>query len=266
MGAQVRGFGFLHDGGVDTLHHFFGSAPFAARPPGVTSARDPGNLAGFQSVLPVVEDRAACVAEFRAISDSRFAEMPPGLELCRAASPVPDVCFLDPAQPACATALAAIGAERGDPQFAATFLQIVRPGCFRMGSTLQGGDETGSCFPAGLRDRTDMEAFILAFDTHLEPMVGQQLTLADERDEPSLLGAMLGVAERGGCDIAARQGSHGYLMITPRPMRPERSVLRDATGDRHQLAELQRRDEPVTLTCYPPQPGRAEARRTAFSR
>ena len=35
MGEQVRGFGFLHDGGVDTLHHFFGSAPFAARPPGV---------------------------------------------------------------------------------------------------------------------------------------------------------------------------------------------------------------------------------------
>jgi hypothetical protein len=266
LGPQVRGFGFFHDGGVDTLHHFFGSAPFTARPPGVTSPRDPGNLAGFQSVLPVVDDRAACVAEFRAISDSRFAEMPPGLELCRAASPVPDVCFLDPAQPACATALAAIGAERGEPQFATTFLQAVRPGCFRMGSTLQAGDESGSCFPAGLRDRTDMEAFILAFDTHLEPMVGQQLTLDAARDEPPLLAAMLGVAERGGCDIAARQGSHGYLMITPRPTRPERSVLRAAAGDRRLLAELRRRDGPVTLTCYPPQPGRAEARRTAFSR
>lgn len=266
MGAQVRGFGFFHDGGVDTLHHFFGSAPFAARPPGVLSPRDPGNLTGFQTVLPAPGERAACVAEFRAISDERFATMPPGLELCRAASPVPDVCFLDPANVACASALAAIGAERGDPQFAATFSRELRPGCFRMGSTLQAGDPTGSCFPEGLRDRTDMEAFVLAFDTNLEPMVGQQLTLRDERAEPPLLAAMLGVAERGGCDIAARQGSRGYLMVTPRPARPERSVLRAAAGERRTLAELRQRDEPLTLTCYPPRPDRAEARRTAFSR
>jgi hypothetical protein len=265
MGPQVRGFGFFHDGGVDTLHHFFGSAPFAARPPGVTSPRDPGNLAAFQTVLPALEDRAACVAELRAISDARFAEMPPGLELCRAASPVPDLCFLEPASAACAAALAAIGAERGDPQFAATFLNV-RPSCFRMGSTLQAGEESGSCAPEGLRERTDMEAFVLAFDTNLEPMVGQQLTLADDEAEPPLLAAMLGVAERGGCDVAARQGARGYLMLSPRPTRPGRSVLRDASDDRRTLAELRRRDEPITLTCYPPQPGRAEARRTAFSR
>jgi hypothetical protein len=101
-----------------------------------------------------------------------------------------------------------------------------------------------------------------------------------------MLAAMLAVAERGGCDIAARQGSRGYLMSAPRPARPERSVLLDASGDRHTLGELlhdervhdellhdervqgqsRHDDDPVTLTCYPPQPGRAEARRTAFSR
>jgi hypothetical protein len=266
MGAQVRGFGFFHDGSVDTLHHFFGSAPFAARPPGILGTRDTGNLAGFQSVLPAPGDRAACVAEFRAISDTRIDEMPPGLELCRAGSPVPDVCFLAPADVACGSALAAIAAERGDPQFPATFLREVRPSCFRMGSMLQRGEPTGSCFPEGLRDRTDMEAFMLAFDSNLEPMVGQQLTLADDRAAPPLVAAMLGVAARQGCDVAARQGSRGYLMSKPRPERPERSVLLDASGQRRTLAELRRQGEPITLTCYPPQPDRAEARRTAFSR
>jgi hypothetical protein len=280
MGAQVRGFGFFHDGSVDTLHHFFGSAPFAARPPGFLSPYDPGNLTGFQGVLPAPAERAACVAEFRAISDARFAEMPPGLELCRAASPVPDLCFLDPTNPACTSALAAIGAERGDPLFVLNFLTSVRLSCFRMGSTLQGGEPGGTCFPEGLRDRTDMEAFMLAFDTNLEPMVGQQLTLADDiaadgaaadgaaggRAQPLLLASMLAVAERGGCDIAARQGARGYLMSNPRPARPERSELRDAAGDRHTLGELRSEGDPITLTCYPPQPGRAEARRTAFSR
>ncbi|HTV21085.1 MAG TPA: hypothetical protein VMG12_20510, partial [Polyangiaceae bacterium] len=266
MGPQLRGFGFFHDGGVDTLHHFFGSAPFTARPAAFLSPYDPGNPAGFQTVLPAPEDRAACVAEFRAIDDARFAEMPPGLDLCRAESPVPDVCFLDPGDGECGRALAAIGAERGDPLFAGTFSAGVRPSCFRMGSTLQGGDASGSCFPEGLRDRTDMEAFMLAFDTNLEPMVGQQITLGGAQADPALLAAMLGVAERGGCDIAARQGSRGYLMITPRPGRPDRSVLRDARDERYRLGELRREGEPVTLTCLPPQAGQAEARREAFSR
>jgi len=267
MGRQVRGFGFLHDGSVDTLHHFFSSAPFSARPPGVTSPRDPGNLLGFQAVLPVASDRAACVAEFRSISDERFAEMPAGLELCRAASSVPDLCFLEPTNAACTGALAAIAAERGDPAFVASFVREVRLSCFRMGSMLQGGDPSGSCFPEGLRDRADMEAFMLAFDTNLEPMVGQQLTLhAEALEPPALLGAMLRVAARGGCDIAARQGAAGYSLPTPRPAQPELSVLVDVSGDERTLGALSSGSDPLTLTCYPPQPGQAEARRAAFSR
>jgi hypothetical protein len=217
-------------------------------------------------VLPVAQDRAACVAEFRAISDARFAEMPPGLELCRRSSPVPDVCFVDPANAACEPALSAIGAERGEPGFVARFLRELRPSCFRMGSTLEDGAPGGSCFPEGLRDRTDMEAFVLAFDTNLEPMVGQQLTLHADAEPPALLAAMLGVAARAGCDVAARQGSGGYLMLEPSPARPGRSVLVDGSGELHTLASLLRRTDPITLTCHPPQPGLAEARRAAFSR
>jgi hypothetical protein len=267
MGEQVRGFGFLHDGSVDTMHHFFGSAPFAARPPGTVSRRDPGNPTAFQSVLPAPDSRAACVAEFRAISDARFAEMPPGLELCRANSPIPDVCFLDPSGPVCTPVLAELAAQRGEPGFAASFAASVRPNCFRMGSTLQSGAASGSCFPEGLRDRTDMEAFVLAFDTNLEPMVGQQITIhPSPREAPPLLESMLTVAARGGCDVAARQGAVGYLMTLPHAKDPDRSELSDVAGHRRRLSDLRRRAEPLTLTCYPPHPSQAEARRSAFSR
>jgi hypothetical protein len=267
VGAQVRGFGFLHDGGVDTMHHFFGSAPFGARPAGVTSPRDPGNANAFQTVLPSATTRAACVTELRAISDARFAEMPPELALCRSSSPIPDVCFLDPSNGVCTSALAAIGDERGEPAFGATFLRDVRPSCFRMGSMLQEGDASGSCFPEGLRDRTDMEAFMLAFDSNLEPMVGQQITLrASELTTPPLLVSMLSVAARGGCDVAARQGTTGYLMTRAQASRPASSELIDRFGRPRRLGESWTAVEPITLTCYPPQAGHAEARRAAFSR
>jgi DNA-binding beta-propeller fold protein YncE len=42
-GDQVRGFGFLHDGSVDTMFRFFGGTVFAARAPGTLAASDPGN-------------------------------------------------------------------------------------------------------------------------------------------------------------------------------------------------------------------------------
>jgi DNA-binding beta-propeller fold protein YncE len=48
-GDQVRGFGFLHDGSVDTVFRFHGGAVFARTPPTATS---PGNPGGF----PVITD------------------------------------------------------------------------------------------------------------------------------------------------------------------------------------------------------------------
>jgi hypothetical protein len=44
MGDQVRGFGFLHDGSVDTLNRFHSTVLFVQRPAG---AGDPGNPDGF---------------------------------------------------------------------------------------------------------------------------------------------------------------------------------------------------------------------------
>lgn len=43
LGAQVRGFGFAHDGAVDTLYRFFSALQFAPRPAGTIAPDDPGN-------------------------------------------------------------------------------------------------------------------------------------------------------------------------------------------------------------------------------
>jgi hypothetical protein len=97
-------------------------------------------------------------------------------------------------------------------------------------------------------------------------MVGQQVTLRDDRRRPELLGAMLMAAKRGDCDIALRASRTGYLMTRPDPERPERSRLIDARGRERRLGDLEDGGGPLTLTCYPPQAEQAEARRSAFSR
>jgi hypothetical protein len=269
-GEQVRGYGYLHDGSVDTVHHFLGTTPFAVRAPRTLNARDPGTVTAFHPFLPSADSRQACVSEFRRVPDAAFEQFPaslrPALTLCRASSPVPDICFLEPTTRECQLALAALGDALGNPEFGATFLRI-RPLCFQMGSMLQGGLDDGSCFPAGLRERTEMEDFIVAFDSNLKPMVGQQVTLQGSRPPPpDLLASMLTAARRGDCDVALRTGDKGYLMTRPDPVRPRQSRLIDARGRERRLAELEARGEPLTLTCYPPQVERAEARRSAFSR
>lgn len=52
MGDQIRGFGFLHDGSVDTPFRFFHATLFAARPAGTLSPADPGNPGGFLFAPP----------------------------------------------------------------------------------------------------------------------------------------------------------------------------------------------------------------------
>ena len=46
-GDQIRGFGFFHDGSVDTIFRFHGANSFVARPAGAVSEFDFGNQGGF---------------------------------------------------------------------------------------------------------------------------------------------------------------------------------------------------------------------------
>jgi hypothetical protein len=259
-GPQVRGFGFFHDGVTDTLQRFHGAAVFA---------RSRNNPDGLDVALPDPATRAACVQRFRAATAADVASAPPDLRpllgLCVASGPLPELCFTDPDGAACRAALDAAAVALGQPDLPRIFSTRVLPFCFQLGSMLEAGSEQGVCYPSGLRERAQMESFMLAFDNNLKPMVGQQLTLALGATSTPALRALLASAHRGHCDLALRQANHGYLMTRPEPDAPERSRLRTRDGDSLVLGDLSRRG-PVTFTCYPRQRDQAEARRSAFSR
>jgi hypothetical protein len=260
-GPQVRGFGFFHDGVADTLHRFHGATAF------VRSSDNPDALDAFE---PRAEQRAACVARFRQAPSALFAaaseQIRRFLPLCTAQGPLPDLCFTDAGAPECQAALAAAGAELGLDVLPEIFAENIEPICFQLGSMAEGGSPDGVCYPAGLRERAQMESFMLAFDTNLKPMVGQQLTLTREHPDDARLPALLAAAAAGDCDVALSQRGRGYLLIQPNTAQPGRSGLQDRAGQQLLLHELTARGGPVTLTCHPSAANRAEARRAAFGR
>jgi DNA-binding beta-propeller fold protein YncE len=269
MGPQVRGSGFSHDGSIDTLHRFHGATAFIARDPGTISPNDPGNPGGLNHVLPVAETRAACVQRFRSAPAGALSSLPPdrraALAVCRSASPVPDVCFLEPHGDVCQQALAAIAVERGEPDFPAAFVNVLRFGCYQLGSMLERGSPDGACYPEGLTERAELESFMIAFDSNLKPMVGQQVTVRDaSRYGSATVLALFDAAERGHCDIALRQKNRARLVTQADGADPERSRIVDADGRESRLSELSPRAGAITFTCYPPSPTHAEATRSAF--
>jgi hypothetical protein len=259
QGPQVRGVSFLHDGAVDTVERFHAAVVFVARS---------DNPSGFEAVFPAARTRAACVDEFRAGSTDVLGPIAPelrsALALCSSASPIPDVCFLDPSSAACQQALQALGDAVDQPEFPATFVNQILPACFQFGSMLEGGSADGVCTPNGLRERAEMESCMLVLDYNLKPKVGQKLNLHGSSGNATFLRQLLRSAQLGQCDLALRQANQGYLLTQADAERSERSVLRRANGRSTTLGRLRRDADPITLTCYPPFPDRAEARRSAF--
>lgn len=261
QGPQVRGFGFLHDGSTDTVHRFVGAELFV---------KDAANERGIDANLPTPDRQEACVPIFRSASllDIESVTDDPALrsalELCPDSGQVPQTCFLEPDALACQDALIALAIELDRPALVDEF-PLIRGMCFQFGSMLEGGSEKGSCASERLVARDQMEKFVLAFDTNLKPMVGQQLTLKGNHS-PTMLTDILNAANEGACDLAARAGGKGYLIIEPNPAKSAFSLLEGADGKLLRLARLSKTEGPITLTCYPPAPGAAEARRSAFDR
>ena len=114
--------------------------------------------------------------------------------------------------------------------------------------------------PAGDGLRHAVEAFVLAFDSNLKPIVGQQVTLGRAPSNEALSRAALLVAraEAGDCDLVAKgfapSGRRGYLYTGAGWFRTDRAG--DAAIDEATLRA--RHDGPnrsVTLTCTPPGSG-----------
>jgi hypothetical protein len=136
----------------------------------------------------------------------------------------------------------------------APLIDTVR-GCALWGATLEQvlPNGTEACHAAGLDDKADMEDFVLAFDSNLKPIVGQQVTLsADSASAAHMrLALLLSEAERGHCELAAHSGDTGYFY-------DGRDFVRH-DGVRFSPRELTRRviaRAPVTFTAVPLKEGR----------
>ena len=159
QGDQVRGFGFVHDGSVDTLNRFHTALLFTQRAPGTAGPLDPGNPDGF------------------------------------------------------------------------------------------------ALTPDGFLKRRQVEQFLLAFDSNLAPIVGQQVTVTAYNGDIAEPRAQLFLerAAHGDCDVVAKKNGRGFVYQSGF-FRP------DSTSDSPMtlsqlIASASANKGEVTFTCVPPGSG-----------
>ena len=160
MGNQIRGFGFLHDGSVDTLNRFHTTQLFVQRLPGTTGPQDPGNLGGF----PLT--------------------------------------------------------------------------------------------PGGFLLRRQVEQFMLAFDSNLAPIVGQQVTMTarNQFEAGQRLELFMERAAQGECDLVAKSKEGGYLFQSAGLFRRDQRAAPLVSAARLRALASQHEGE-ITFTCVPPGSG-----------
>jgi len=132
----------------------------------------------------------------------------------------------------------------------AALVQDVRD-CAVWGATLERALSSGTdaCHASGLDDRADMESFLLAFDSNLKPVVGQQVTigLVPGVQTRARLQLLIAQADRGNCDLVAHAGAASFVYSN--------SVFIGADGASYPLARLEQRiavTGPLTFTAVPP--------------
>jgi DNA-binding beta-propeller fold protein YncE len=159
LGDQIKGFGFLHDGSIDTVFRFFNLRVFAPRPPGTASSIDPGN--------------------------------------------------------------------HGFPLDA-----------------------------NGLLLRKQMEQFVLAFDSNLAPIVGQQITLTKQNDDVvgPRINLLMARADKGECDLVVKNRLGGFLYVGDGKFRSSRHRAL-TISDAHLRYTALLPDGEITYTCMPPGSG-----------
>ncbi|MFW2373248.1 MAG: beta-propeller fold lactonase family protein [Gammaproteobacteria bacterium] len=161
LGDQVRGFGFFHDGTVDTLFRFLNATVFVQRPPGTISPTDLGN-----------------------------------------------------------------------------------PGGFTLGQQ-------------GILQRQQVEQFLLAFDSNLKPIVGQQVTenALNRAAITSRLELLMQRAEAGDCDLVAKQENNQGFLYSGNGKFQGDEVDEDLISISKLRKRARRVGKEVTYTCVPPGSG-----------
>ena len=134
----------------------------------------------------------------------------------------------------------------------AELIGLVR-GCALWGATLERIVPNGThvCDAAGLSDKADMEDFVLAFESNLKPVVGQQLTWSGRASsaDQQRLALLISQAEQGNSDLVAQTGGRGFSFASGQFVRDD--------GKPFSLSRLlNRSSSPVTFTAVPPGEGR----------
>jgi hypothetical protein len=298
VGDAIRGYGISHDGSADTLYRFTGILDFLRRPAKTLGDDDVrGNPDAFDAFLP--NDPASCLKHVETHAPDFFNALgitheqardwvPQALAGNSAAvqalveavvsgpAPILDARWFDIARAALndlqqgltpsantvSPIVEAVAASLLCPNHASPQLM---PLCFQLGSTLEHGDENGICYPSGFKERSAMERYMVAFDTNLKPMVGQQLTLTKDSKLPNArLQQLVQAAAAGHCDLTLVSRPKAFWVSIPDPLDYRQSTVRN---DRQTLSldrALHNLRAPATLTCYPPQPEQAEARRAVI--
>jgi YVTN family beta-propeller protein len=114
--------------------------------------------------------------------------------------------------------------------------------------------------PAGAPERRAMEQFLLAFDSNMKPIVGQQITLVDGcgGDVDNRIDLLIWRAEEGDCDLVAKgrinNKNRGYVYLGGGMFQSDRA----ADGPISHTAlrnSVNHHDESLTFTCAPPGTG-----------
>jgi hypothetical protein len=97
-----------------------------------------------------------------------------------------------------------------------------------------------------------MEAFLLAFDSNLKPVVGQQVTIGPGSGAPARarLHLLIAQAERGNCDLVAHAGAASFVYSN--------DAFIGADGARYSLPRLEHLMAGLgrlTFTAVPPGEG-----------
>ena len=148
-------------------------------------------------------------------------------------------CFELRTAPGCAALIASV---RGCALWGATLEQILPNG-------------TKACHAFGLDDKADMEDFVMAYDSNLKPIVGQQVTLGASSGGPArarleLLRTQAGL---GNCDLIAHSRDHGFVYTAGEFVRDDGVHFSLVSLERSVIAR-----GAVTFTAVPPGEGTRE--------
>ena len=114
--------------------------------------------------------------------------------------------------------------------------------------------------PAGVTAKQNLEQFMLAFDSNLAPIVGQQVTLtaASRHDVDARIDLLRARADAGECELVAKgrigHDEVGFLYLGGGRFRPDRQA-RPAILDRPLRHLVTGSGAALTYTCVPPGSG-----------